>query len=150
MSQTIPALVFYQTEDEYYAHFCGVYCSNDDPIYTFDGIRVDFYPNHFKHAFRESANRVKGDKSVFSRKRAERVDWIKWALQNNDAELFQGWNKQKDCYDASRRVCIVIRNYVVVIQIKEEKEAFFITAFVADTSRTLNQIRNGPKWRRTK
>lgn len=146
MSQPIPPLVIDRTENEYYDHFCRVYCSNDDPIYTFDGRRVDFYPSQFKHTFKESANRVKGDKSVFSQKRAERIDWIKWALQNSEAELFQGWDKNMGCFDPDRRVCIVIRNYVVVIQIKGEKEAFFVTAFSAEPE-TLRKIRNGPKWR---
>jgi hypothetical protein len=140
----IPPLVHYQTEDEYFQHFCKVYCSRGS-IATFDGIGVDFYPDQFKHAFRESANRWEGDKSVFATRRAERMDWIKWALENSQAELFQGWNKNIGAYDPKRRACIVIRNYVVVIQMKAERRAFFITAYIADPD-TLRKIRNGPRW----
>ncbi|KAF0178664.1 MAG: hypothetical protein FD164_2183 [Nitrospirae bacterium] len=145
MSQTPPPLVHYLTEDEYYQHFCNIYC-NKGTVMTFDGIRVDFYPGNFKHAFRESANRQKGDKSVFSSRRAQRIDWIKWALEHTTAELFRGWNKNIGTYDPERRVCIVVRNYIVVIQFKDIDRAFFITAYPADSD-ILRKIRNGPRWR---
>lgn len=141
----IPLLVTYDTEQEYYEHFCRVYCSDDDPIYTFDGIRVDFYQGHFRHAFRKSADRRKSDKSVFSLERAKRIDRIKWALESPKGELFQGWNKHRRVIDPQRRVCVVLENYVVVIQLKDKKEAFFVTAFISD-KRTLELIRSGPKW----
>ncbi len=85
-------------------------------------------------------------------KRAERIDWIKAALQDPDSEREVGWNKQKKRYEKSRRVTIVMQNYVVVIQLTGHKKANFVTAYLADTpgskSRpsTVDQIRTGPKW----
>ena len=142
-----PPLVHYSTESKYYDHFCKVYCNPNKPIYTFDNIRVDFYPTQFKHAFHESLNRAKGDKSIFSSKRAERINWIKWALENRNAKLYQGWDKNKGRYRLDRRVCVVNRNYIVVIQLKpSRKESSFITAFLADSDRSLQQILRSPKW----
>jgi hypothetical protein len=139
----LPPLVQYQSEDDYYQHFCREYCNTG--IKTFDRIVVDFYPRQFSHAFRESANRKEEDKSIFSTWRAQRIDWIKWALLNPNAELYQGWDNAKKMSNPRRRVCIVVNNYVVVIQIKGDKKAFFITAFQAN-SRTLGMIRSNPIW----
>lgn len=146
-SQLQPSLIYYSSENEYYKHFCRMYCDSNKPIYTFDNIRVDFYPRQFNHAFYESIDIIKSDKLKFSRKRAERIDWIKWALENQNAILYQGWDKKKKSHNSRRRVCVTDINYIVVIQLKSaQREAFFITAFLADTPRTLQQIMSNPKW----
>jgi len=141
-----PSLVYYSSESEFKNHFCRVYCDLNNPIYTCDSIRVSFFPNQFNHAFRESANRAMRDKSIFSSKRAERIDWIKWALQCRNADLFKGWDIDKRCIDPNRRVCVVAINYIVIIQVETSlQRALFITAFVA-VPETLRQIRNKPRW----
>jgi len=144
--QLEPPLIYYSSEAEYYNHFCRMYCDLNNPIYTFDGIKVDFYPVQFEHAFHESINRLKGDKSIFSRKRAERIDWIKWALQNQNAALFQGWIREKRFYDPRRRVCVVAINYIVIIQLKSIQRASFITAYVVDDPAKLQLIIGSPRW----
>ena len=117
---------------------------------TFDGIRVRFRKNDFFHAFFES--RGGGKDNVFSRKRAERMDWIESALKDPNSERYEGWISKKKSYSRKRRVCIVNRKYVVVIRVGNNMNASFITAFLADTpSRkgrpsTIDQIRKGPKW----
>jgi len=145
-SQLQPSLICYSSESEYYNHFCRMYCDSNKPIYTFDNIRVDFYPGQFNHTFYESIDRVKGDKSIFSNKRAERIDWIKWALENQNAILYQGWNRKKRNYNPRRRVCVTDTNYIVVIQLKSNQRAFFITAYLADDPNSIQSISNSPKW----
>lgn len=144
-----PPLLVLATATEYRAHFENVYCRC--PVLTFDGIAVRFRKQSFNHCFFESTRRD-GVKDLFSTKRAERIDWIKAALQDPTAERYCGWNKTKRRYDRSRRVTIVMGNYVVVIAITGPRIADFITAYVADppTSSgrpsTIDQIRSGPKW----
>lgn len=149
-SQLLPSLVHYDSEEKYYDHFRKMYCDSRKPIYTFDNIRVSFYPTQFKHAFHKSLDRAKGDKSIFSIKRAERIDWIKWALGNQNAKLYQGWDREKRCYTLNRRVCMVDRNYIVIIQFiqlkSSQRKAFFITAFLADSDRSFQQIIRSPAW----
>ena len=70
-----PPLVRYETESQYRTYFERVYCKKK--IVTFDGIPVKFKKADFNHAFFEST-RDKDD--TFSRKRAQRIDWIKSAL----------------------------------------------------------------------
>lgn len=118
---------------------------------TFDGIAVRFRKGQFCHCFYESSrrNRVK---DVFSAKRAQRIDWIKAALQDPNSERYQGWDKRRGRYDARRRVALVMGNYVVVIALKGRKQADFVTAYVADTPATpgrpstVEMIRRAPKW----
>jgi hypothetical protein len=136
-----PPLVHYTIQLEYRRHFERIYCNA--PIVTFDGITVRFRKRDFDHAFFES-NRKKDD--TFSTQRAERMDWIKAALQDSHASRYVGWNNRKKRYDKTRRVTIVQGNYVVVIGFTKRGSGFFITAFVADSTRTLNRIRGGPAW----
>jgi hypothetical protein len=83
---------------------------------------------------------------VFSWQRAERIDWIKAALQDSSADLFVGWDRDKKAYAFKRRVCTVYGNYVVVLSVaKNKKAAIFITAYVADET-TIQKIRSGPRW----
>ncbi len=139
---TYPDLVIYVEESDYRQHFEQVYCNG--PIITFDGIPVRFQKRNFSHAFFESVQ-VKDD--TFSRPRAERIDWIKVALQDSESERYIGWNSKKKRHDGARRVTVVMGNFIVVIGLNKQKNrGRFITAYVADSGRTLRKIRSGPKW----
>jgi len=135
-----PDRILYSTESEYRRHYEAVYCSG--PIETFDGIAVRFKKSNFDHAFFES---VTEEDDTFSPARAERVDWIRWALQNPRAELYAGWDKKKKRADKQRRVAVVNGDYVVIIRLVGRSKAVFVTAFVAG-SRTLTNIRLGDSW----
>ena len=127
------------------------YCKK--PIITFDGISVKFYVDNFEHAFYESRNRRAKDKSKFSYKRANRIYWIKWVLENPKAQLYIGYNLKIRSYDSSRRVAVCVDDYVVIISIdkRNNKRAKFITAYVADGingkgQKAIDLIKSGPKW----
>jgi len=137
-----PALVKYPSIDEYRKHFERVYCQG--PVLTFDGIPVRFRKNTFGHAFFESRH-SKDD--TFSQKRAERIDWIKAALEDPNSERYVGWDNRRKRYDRRRRVTVVMGDYVVVIELTRKGKALFRTAFVADSGRTLNLIRQSPCWK---
>lgn len=130
-------------ESAYEKLYLDTYC-NGVPIVTTDGIRVDFYPENFGHAFYESVDRKAADKSQFSTARAERMLWIKETLQDPTAELHVGWDKKHQKYDNSRRVAVVKDDYVVIIWIKDLTTAKFITAYVADNS--IGKILGSPIW----
>jgi hypothetical protein len=144
-----PPLLRLASAAQYRAHFENIYCRG--PIATFDGIEVRFRKRDFNHSFFESKHR-NSRKDDFSLKRAERMDWIKTALRDPDAERYLGWDKRRRTYVRSRRVTVVMSNYVVVIALKSEKKADFVTAFVADTAASPNRpstvdlVRRGPKW----
>lgn len=108
------------------------YCKKS--ILTFDGINVRFYVENFEHAFYESKSRKSKDKSLFSYKRANRIYWIKWVLENSNAELYIGYNSKTKNYDNSRRVAVCVDNYAVIIGLDrfDETKAKFITDYVAD------------------
>jgi len=143
-----PQLVHYQTEVEYRNHYEDKYCRSS--IYTFDGFRIFFPKQQFDDAFFESANRLKRDKSVFSRRRAERMDWIGAALQDSTAELYAGWDRDKKMVNYNRRVTLVYGDYVVILNLNLKKSsAIFITAYIADAG-TITKIRGGPKWEQKK
>jgi len=86
------------------------------------------------------------------------MHWVKTTLQDPKSERFVGWDSAKKRYDDSRRVAIVMGNYIVVIALLREKErqARFITAYVGDTVRkkgrlsTIELIRSGPIWKEEK
>lgn len=139
-SLAYPPLVQYGTEQEYRNHFEREYCRG--PIATFDGVQVRFRKGMFDHCFFESVV-IKDD--TFSNRRAERVDWIKAALQDPNAELREGWDNKKKRPAKDRRVAVVMGSYVVIIRIRPNNKADFVTAFVA-TGRTINQIRTNPIW----
>lgn len=141
-----PALLNLSDEAAYEAHFKSKYCR--EPIETFDGIMVWFRADKFQHDFFESSRRD-GNKDRFSLKRAERMDWIEATLKDTSAVLKQGWMKKEKRYDPFRRVAIVRENYIVVIgiNVRNPKKATFITAYLADTPRTLSQIQGAPLWK---
>ncbi len=138
-----PPLVIYQDRDKYRKHFETIYCQG--AIKTFDGFKIRFKKRDFDHAFYESIN-SKDD--WFSIKRAQRIDWIKFALKDSKSERYFGWNKKRRKIDRTRRVAIVMQDYVVVIGLNRERlTGWFITSFVADSGRTLKMIRENPKWK---
>jgi len=136
-----PPLVNYSSEEEYRRHFERIYCNG--PVVTFDDIPVRFRKKDFDHAFFES-RQAKDD--TFSIIRAERIDWIKAALQDPCSERYVGWDNKQKGYDRKRRVTLVMENYVVVIALTAAGAGIFITAFVADSEKTLKLIRQGPGW----
>lgn len=129
------------TIEQYRIHFEAVYCHK--PIITFDQIAVRFYKRDFDHCMYESSVRNK-IKDQFSIERSERIDWIKATLENPNAILYQGWDKTKKTYDSARRVAVVFEDFVVVIALRANKKARFITAYLADNS--MAKIRMSPKW----
>ena len=142
----IPALLKLKSEKEYKNYFIAKYCQS--PLKTFDNIKVYFKKSKFNHDFYESSKRNK-IKDKFSTTRAERMEWIEYALTNKEATLYQGWSKKKKCYVNNRRVAVVINDYAVVIELsKNMKKADFITAYVADNS--IAKIKSSPLWYRTK
>jgi len=138
-----PPLVYYETVREYCLHYEHIYCTIC--VKTFDGISVRFRKKYFNHCFYESTMRNQV-KDAFSTERAERIDWIKAALEDPKAGLHVGWDKKKKRYDKSHRVALANGNYVVVIRLKPDKSAYFVTAYVADTMSTLKKIKGSPKW----
>jgi hypothetical protein len=102
------------------------------PIQTFDSVMVFCYEDMFDHVFFESANRIKGDKSILSLNRLEKIHWIKAALQDPDAILKSGWDKSTKSYFDNRRISIVKGNYVVVIMFTGYLKAKLITAYEKD------------------
>ena len=132
-------------EKEYKDLFESLYCNPLNPIFTFDGIRVVFYNDKFERSFYRSSNWEKRDKNVFSVERAQRITWIKDALLDKSADLREGWDRDTKTYDDTRRVAIVVKDYVVVIRIQNSKTAKFITAYVADSD-ALKKLVKSPIW----
>lgn len=138
-----PALLKLDDEAAYRARFEALYCAGT--ITTFDGIAVRFRKSDFDHCFFESTHR-NWIKDAFSRQRAERMEWIRVALQDAQADRFVGWDRTTKRYRRDRRVTVVCGDYVVVIAILASGGGLFITAYVADTPATLNKIKKSPKW----
>lgn len=119
----------------------------DKPITTFDNIKVHFYSNMFDHCFFESDNRRKGDKSILSYNRLEKIYWIKDALEDPTSILKQGWDSNTKSYDDSRRVTLVKGNYIVVILLYNKDKARFVTAYEVNSDENLGEIKNSPDWK---
>jgi hypothetical protein len=76
------------------------------------------------------------------------MNWIKAALQDPNADIRTGWNNIKKRFDFNRRVCIVVRNYVVVIGLSSDRsKGFFYTAYVVNSLKSLNNLKRAPKWK---
>jgi len=138
-----PPLVHYGTAAEYLTHFENVYCRG--AISTFDGISVRFRKSRFAHCFYESSKR-NGIKDQFSRLRAERIEWIKAALEDPTADLHVGWDSKKKKYTRDSRVAVVVGDYIVVIRLSGGRTAQLVTAYVADSPSTLAKIKGSPRW----
>ena len=136
-----PPLLQNKTPSEYRSFFESIYCRA--PVKTFDGIEVRFRKRDFNHCFFESLHSID---DTFSSARAERLLWIRAALQDKNSIRYVGWNKKKRRYDRNRRVTLVKDNYVVVIAITGEQKADFITAYVVDNPESLKKIKNSPLW----
>lgn len=140
-----PPLRKFKSVDECRKYFEEKYCKED--LITFDNIAVRFYPEKFDDAFFESKNKKERDKSIFSIKRAERIDWIEYVLKSEEAELYVGWNRDKKTYRKDRRIAIISpENYVVIITLLKDNNAKFITAYLADSPNTAKLIRKNPRW----
>ena len=141
----LPPLKKFKNEDECRKYYEDVYCTT--PVTTFDNIKVHFYPEKFEDAFFESKNYQKRDKTIFSIKRAERIDWIKSVLEDPKAELYKGWDRDKKKPRKDRRVAVVSpENYIVIITILSNNKAKFITAYPALGLRTILKIKTSEKW----
>lgn len=139
------SLTVLNTEAEYRQFFNEEYCNK--VIFTHDGIEVKFRPEHFNHAFFKNASRRAKDKSLFSRERAERITWIKQALQDTNLTLYAGWDSKKKRYDHTRRVCLVTPDgYVVVLRIISDTNAVFNTAYLIDNPDVEAKIKGSPIW----
>lgn len=101
-----PPLLKGKNAAEYRSFFNSNYCRA--PIQTFDGIGVRFRKRDFNHCFFET---VHSKDDTFSVQRAERLLWIKAALQDPNAELYVGWDNKKKRPAYGRRVTIVFGDY---------------------------------------
>ena len=139
----LPPLLELRDEAAYRKYFSENYI--DGPkILTFDGIWVKFFPSDFDHAFFESISRSARDKSLFSILRAQRMNWISSVLNNGAAELYRYIENGK-----LRRIALDPDEfYLVVIGFPKESSeyAYFVTAYVADSEATLNNVRANSKW----
>lgn len=133
------------TEAELRKIWSDTYCN--EPIITFDKIEVQFYSNMFDHCFFESDNRRRGDKSILSYNRLEKIYWIKDALEDPTSVVKKGWDSKTKSYDNSRRVTLVKENYIVVILIYRDKKARFVTAYEMNDKENLEKIRKSPDWK---
>jgi len=122
------------------------YCDPTSPIFTFDKMRVQFFPEMFNHAFYESVDRRAKDKSELSLNRCEKMLWIKDTLEDADAILKKGWDSKTKSYDGSRRVAVVKGNFVVVLIIFSTTVARFVTAYQIDDDNNLQKLLAGPDW----
>ena len=79
--------------------------------------------------------------------RGERIDWIKYVLNDSTITPRQGYDKAKKRFDNSRRVAFLTpNNYVVIIQLVGKREARFVTAFIVDSADVANKINANPVW----
>lgn len=138
-----PPLLELENREIYRAVYKATYCVK--PTMTHDGVAVRFRQSQFEHITRESSRRD-GVKDTHSPQRAQRLLWIKVALEDPELEFKAGWDKQKKRYDHKRRVTLMIDDFVVVIRLKSATEADFVTCYVADSPHTLKKLKEGPKW----
>lgn len=138
------------TEEQFREMWKENYCQKQ--IFTHDGVRVHFYDNNFDHAFFESSVRnssnKKKSKDILSLRRLSRMLWIKDVLQDEEAEMYVGYNSKSKLYDNKKRVSVVKGDYVVVIEFYKLDHAKFITAYVADNS--IGKIKTSPRWGKSK
>jgi hypothetical protein len=138
-----PPLLSIADEASARAYFEAIYCQGT--IKTFDGLEVRFRKSDFPHCCYESSQR-NDVKDTFSLLRAQRLHWIVLALQDPCSGRFVGWDNKTKSYDKTRRVTLVMGDFVVVIALTRPGQAIFITAYVADSPYTLAKIKSSPKW----
>jgi hypothetical protein len=141
-----PSLMNLRDEEDYRKHYAATLCRT--PVTTHDGIIVRFRPHYFNHAFSLSLQHNR-QKDSFSFERAERMDWIRPALTDPDAELYYGWDRDKGCIDYKSRVALVQENYMVIARLHKTMAGGvageFVTAYVGSAS-TLVKVRANPAW----
>jgi len=140
----MPALLKLDSVAIYEGFFNVTYCLK--PLLTHDGLAVRFRKRDFSHCAYESSRRD-GNKDTFSPQRAERLGWIREALQDPNLTLYAGWDKKKRRYDHNSRVTIMIDDLVVVIRLKSATEADFVTCYVADTPASKVKLLTSPRWK---
>lgn len=135
-----------QTEKDYKEHFIEKYCSQE--IITFDGIKVNFYPRNFEHAFyKRSKKKTTAPKDLFDSERAKRIDWIKKIIEDESIKPRVGYDNRKKTLDYNSRVSYVQNEkYVVIIRMIDETKAFFVTAYLVDNTYTSRKILEKPLW----
>ena len=143
----MPALLKLADEEAYRQHYINILSRG--VITTHDGIRVYFGQDTFEHAFFESSDR-RGADDIFSKARAERIDWIAAALADPNALCVQGWDGAMQCYTPKRRVTVIVQDFVIVLQLSTKRDgtlkANFITCIKAENSAV--KIRQSPRWTR--
>lgn len=136
-----------RSDDSFKALIAGIFKANYclRPLVTpFGTVRFSF-KRDFNHAFFELG--PDGPKSRFSILRAERVLWIKHALQDPKARHVQGYDKARGCCHRGRRTILVPEHrYVVVVQPAKGDHHIFITAFVATTDHSWKKLLHSPDW----
>lgn len=139
----LPPLLSLPTVEDYRHYYENTYCRAK--VLTFDGIRVQFFPEDFDHAFWRDSNRQVKDKAVFDWERAKRMDWIRAVLASPSGELYR-----RTMPDGKvRRIALVPgERYAVIIQMhhRRPREARFITAYVVDSDSALQKMRSNPRW----
>ena len=128
----LPPLLKLKNESEYKSHYIKNYCNKE--IKTHDGIVVKFFEDTFEHAFYKRTKKTwKSRKDIFSEERGERMDWIKYVLNDPTITPKKGYDKAKQSYDSTRRVTFLnSENYLVVIYINRNGEGKFVTAYLVD------------------
>jgi hypothetical protein len=140
---TPPPLLHLPDADAYRQHYISKLYNVS--VETFDGIHVGFAYRGFDHAFFKSLNRRAKDKSVFDQERAERMDWIPWALANPTCLIKQAWRSEWKAFDPTRRVCITPVDYCVWIEVPAGRRPFFVTAFIPEPT-NLVKLKASPDW----
>jgi len=140
----LPPLLILPEEADYRKHY-EYYYVNGPAVVTFDGITVKFYSNTFDHAFYRDSSRTSHDKGKFDRGRAERMDWIRVALEDRALENFRRVMPRGKV----RRITLAYHgNYAIVTQIdsQDTTRARFITAYLVDSPSALIKMRSNSKW----
>lgn len=100
----------------------------------------------FDHAFFESEDWKKKDKSILSHNRLEKMFWIKEALEDPDTIIKHGWNNKTKSYSDDSRVTIVKNDYLVVIRFIRTNVAKFVTAYQNLEEDNLKKVLESPAW----
>ena len=142
----LPPLLKLKNESEYKNYYIENYCNKE--IKTHDGIVVKFFEDRFEHSFYKRTKKTwKSKKDIFSQERGERMDWIKYVLNDPTITPKKGYDKATQSYDSTSRVAFLnSENYLVVIYINQNGEGKFITAYLVDNENAADKIRNSPNW----
>lgn len=144
----MPALLRLPDEASYRAHF-EKHLVRGGPIMTHDGIAVRFHQSNFDHAFFRESRRGSGVKDTFDIPRAERMEWIRAALTDPNAEMYrrQMPDRRRPSRRTTRRVVVVpSAPYAVIIQVnRNAATANFVTSYVPGKP-ALSKMRSNPVW----